>query len=118
MAFPTLMALAEIPGLGLFATDARTVLGKQPLVTPKHVSRTKMSSELQAGKLSSGVRFVAIDAKDTKRPSALIETPPWFPGLPQFAREPSLARDTRLVLGVQAVATAVHRSRTYTFACP
>src|SRR5260370_28916363 len=97
MALPMLMALAEIPGLGVLATDTRTVLGKQPLVMPKQVSRTKISSRLQGGNVSSGVRFVAIDPKATNRPSALTATAPWLPRLIQFAQETSLPPHTTLV---------------------
>src|SRR5579885_1022084 len=100
MAFPLLVALPEIPTVGWFATDTRTVLGTHPLEAPKHVSRTKISSPLQAGSWSSGVRFVEIEPKDTNRPSALRDMFVWFPGLPpplQLPIEPSLASATKLV---------------------
>jgi len=62
MALPTLMAFADIPGFGVLATEMRAVLGKQPLVTPKQASRTKISSQPQAGNLSSGVKLAAIES--------------------------------------------------------
>jgi|GEM_PF-4938686 len=95
MALPTLIALADVPGLGVLATDTRTVLGVHPLAAPKHVSRTKMSSPPQAGSVSSGVRLVDIDPKDTNLPSALTDTFDWLPGLPpplQLPIEPSFPR--------------------------
>ena len=115
MALPTLIALAEVPGLGVFATETRTVLGTHPLATPMQVSRTKMSSPAHAGNVSSGVRFVEIDPKDTNLPSVVMDTPVWLPGLPppkQLPMEPSFPSETRLVAGVQPVVAAVHVSRT------
>jgi len=111
MAELELIAFPEMPGFGVLATETLTVLATQPLETPKQVSRTKMSSQPHAGNPSSGVRFVAIEPKETNRPSALMESPPALPGLPQFPTEPSLAKETRLVLGVQPEATPVHVSR-------
>src|SRR5258708_5437036 len=107
-----LIPLAEIPGLGVLATDTRTVLGWQALVTPKQVSRTKMSSQAQAEKSSSGVRFVAIEANATKRPSALKDMPPLFPGLEQFAAAPSFAIEIRMVPSVQPMGSPLPASRT------
>ena len=112
MTLPKLMAFPEVPGLDVLATDTRTVLGTHPLATAKQVSRTKMSSPEHAGNVSSGVKFVAMDPKDINLPFELTDTELWLPGLPQLATEPSLASETRLVLGVQPVGALAQVSRT------
>src|SRR5579863_1288623 len=76
----------------------------------------KMSSNPQAGNVSSGTRLVAIESNATNRPSLLMEIP-WL-GLPQLATEPSFASETTLVVGVHPAGTPVQVSRTYTFPLP
>jgi hypothetical protein len=75
-----------------------------------------MSSKLHAGKLSSGVRFVAIESNAMNRPLLLIERP-WL-GLPQFPIPPSLASEIKSVVGLQPEGAPVQLSRTYTLPIP
>jgi hypothetical protein len=71
--------------------------------------------------LSLATRFVASEAKATKRPSALIAgtvANPTEAPLSPFPSEPSVANETGIVLGLQPTGPAVQVSRRKTFSKP
>src|SRR6267143_609067 len=100
------------------ATETRVVLGIHPAGARTQVSRTKMS---RAPFVSPKTRFVAEDAKATKRPSALIdgaETKPMLSPLSPLPKVPSGAIETATVLGVHPACAPPQVSRRKTLEKP
>src|SRR3989304_825694 len=104
--------LPKSPSVPSLATDTRAVAGVQP-PTPKQGSRTN-TSKAPFVSLPAPTKLSALDAKVTKRPSALMDG-----SLPaRLASVPSVATDTRVVEGVQGPLAPKQVSRTKTSATP
>src|SRR5215472_8191747 len=99
------VTLGPLPTVPLRLAETSAVDGVQEPVAPRQVSRTKTSL---TAFVSFGTRFVATDWKATNLPSQLITGLVLSPS----ASVPSLATETRMVEGVQAVDTPRQVSRT------